>query len=78
MSFWIEGPRFPKVGVTMGNPIFIGFSTINHSFWGAHIYGNLYAKFCIEASRLCHRYKITSHHKLWVMLHVSQVFTIYY
>ena len=39
-SIW----RFPKMGVTMGNPkssIFIGFSIINHSFWGTHIYRNL-------------------------------------
>ena len=31
---------FPKIGVPPNHPILIGFSIINHPFWGILIFGN--------------------------------------
>ena len=31
---------FPKIGVPPNHPFFIGFSIINHPFWGTPIFGN--------------------------------------
>ena len=31
---------FPKIGVPPNHPILIGFSIINHPFWGIPIFGN--------------------------------------
>ena len=31
---------FPKIGVPPNHPILIGFSIINHPFWGISIFGN--------------------------------------
>ena len=31
---------FPKIGVSPNHPILIGFSIINHPFWGTTIFGN--------------------------------------
>ena len=31
---------FPKIGVPPNHPILIGFSIINHPFWGTPIFGN--------------------------------------
>ena len=31
---------FPKIVVPPSHPILIGFSIINHPFWGTHIFGN--------------------------------------
>ena len=31
---------FPEIGVPPNHPILIGFSIINHPFWGTPIFGN--------------------------------------
>ena len=36
ISIWV----FPKIGVPPNHPILIGFSIINHPFWGTPIFGN--------------------------------------
>ena len=74
-SIW----RFPKMGVTMGNPkssIFIGFSIINHSFWGTHIYRNL-IETSMRSFALRHHVFATATKSpaITTMGHVSQVFT---
>ena len=33
---------FPKTGVPLKSSMFIGFSSINHPFWGTRIFGNTY------------------------------------
>ena len=33
---------FPKIGVPPNHPFLIGFSIINHPFWGTPIFGNTY------------------------------------
>ena len=35
-TIWV----FPKIGVPPNHPILIGFSIINHPFWGTIIFGN--------------------------------------
>ena len=36
---------FPKIGVPPNHPILIGFSIINHPFWGIPIFGNTHMGF---------------------------------
>ena len=40
----IDGPFgiwvFPKIMVPPNHPILIGFSIVNHPFWGINIFGN--------------------------------------
>ena len=31
---------FPKIGVPPNHPFYIGFSIINHPFWGTPMFGN--------------------------------------
>ena len=33
---------FPKIVVPANHPILIGFSIINHPFWGSPIFGNIH------------------------------------
>ncbi len=37
---------FPKIGVPPNHPILIGFSIINHPFWGTTIFGNTHVDLC--------------------------------
>ena len=39
---------FPKIGVPLKSSILIGFSIINHPFWGIPIFGNTHIKFGIN------------------------------
>ena len=38
LSIWV----FPKIGVPPKSSILIGFSIINHPFWGTTIFGNIH------------------------------------
>ena len=40
-SIWV----FPRIGVPPDHPILIGFSIINHPFWGTPIFGNTHMSF---------------------------------
>ena len=39
---------FPKIMVPPNHPILIGFSIINHPFWGTPIFGNIHIFFLRE------------------------------
>ena len=55
-SIWM----FPKGGVPPNHPFLIGFSIINHSFWGTTIFGNIHIIHSIRNSaRICKK-KATS------------------